>query len=58
VQSSDKLVKLVDINTLIINAGKKRLLKDVENEVTKTWNDRTAMNKIIEDSFKQNQLLT
>ena len=55
---SEELAKLVDINTKIINAGKSRLLADIENAEVKNWTDRTAMNKIIDDAFKQSQLAT
>lgn len=55
---SEEMARLVDLNTEIINLGKKRLMEDIKSAEVKSWTDRASMNKIIDDAFKQSQLIT
>lgn len=64
--SSNKLVKLVDTNIEIMNDGKeiiKRIVQDIKNNrdggiKINGMQDVKSLSSIIEDAFKQNQLLT
>ena len=64
--SSDKILNLVDVNIEIMNDGKeiiKNIVRDIKQN--KDWGikinwmqDVKSLSSIIEDAFKQNQLLT
>ena len=65
--SSDKTIELVDVNISIITNGKKVLEKIVKELAEKpdeskvkinNMSDAKSLSSVLEDAFKQNQLLT
>ena len=63
--SSDKVIELVNVNTSIMINGKRaidNIVKDLEKEDSKvkiqSMTDVRSLSSVLEDAFKQNQLLT
>ena len=53
---SERIAELVDINMEIIIDWKKLLLEDVKTRERKSWNDNWIVDRIVENSVKQNEL--
>lgn len=58
ITSNDKTIELVNVNLEIIKKGKKLIEKSIGTLPMEKYSDLSQLSKVIEDAFKQNQLLT
>ena len=58
ITSNDKTTELVNVNLEIIKKGKELVEKSIGTLPMERYSDLSQLSKVIEDAFKQNQLLT